>query len=123
MSSQNDPESKVREIRRKTRRKFSAEEKIRIVLEGLRGEDSIAELCRRDGINSNLNYRWSNDFPEAGKRRLAGEASRHHRSDAGRPAGDERHLVIKSHVRSSSPLTIRGGHGRPPAVILFTGSG
>ena len=66
MSSQNDPESKVREIRRKTRRKFSAEEKIRIVLEGLRGEDSIAELCRREGISSNLYYNWSKEFLEAG---------------------------------------------------------
>jgi transposase len=54
MSGKTDPESKVREIRRKTRRKFSAEEKIRIVLEGLRGEDSIAELCRREGISPNL---------------------------------------------------------------------
>ena len=63
---------RVKEIRRKTRRKFSSEEKIRIVLEGLRGECSIAELCRREDINSNLYYRWSKDFLEAGKRRLAG---------------------------------------------------
>ena len=59
---------RVKEIRRKTRRKFSSEEKIRIVLEGLRGECSIAELCRREGINANLYYRWSKDFLEAGKR-------------------------------------------------------
>jgi len=76
MSSQNDPESKVREIRRKTRRKFSAEEKIRIVLEGLRGEDSIVELCRREGISSNLYYNWSKEFLEAGKRRLQGDTKR-----------------------------------------------
>ena len=57
----------VRDIRRATRRKFSAEEKIRIVLEGLPGEETIAELCRKEGINQNLYYRWSKDFLEAGK--------------------------------------------------------
>src|SRR5260221_9023929 len=62
----------VKNIRRATRRHFSAEDKIRIVLEGLRGEDSIAELCRREGIVQNLYYRWSKDFLEAGKKRLAG---------------------------------------------------
>jgi len=70
------PESVVREIRRNTRRKFSAEEKIRIVLEGLKGEVSIVELCRREGIVSNLYYRWSKDFLEAGKKRLAGDTVR-----------------------------------------------
>ncbi len=62
-------EKAVRDIRRKTRRKFSAEEKIRIVLEGLRGEEGIASLCRREGIAANLYYRWSKDFLEAGKKR------------------------------------------------------
>jgi hypothetical protein len=57
----------VRDIRRHTRKQYSAEEKIRIVLEGLRGEDSIAELCRREGINPNVYYRWSKDFMEAGE--------------------------------------------------------
>jgi transposase len=71
-----DPESVVREIRRKTRRKFSADEKIRIALEGLRGESSIAELCRREGISPNLYYRWSKDFLEAGKKRLQGDTVR-----------------------------------------------
>ena len=61
----------VKEIRRVTRRQFSAEEKIRIVLTGLRGEDSIAELCRRERIVENLYYRWSKEFLEAGKKRLA----------------------------------------------------
>lgn len=76
-SKQNrDPESVVREIRRKTRRQYSSEEKIRIVLEGLKGEVSISELCRREGIVSNLYYRWSKDFLEAGKKRLAGDTSR-----------------------------------------------
>ena len=70
------PESVVREIRRNTRRKYSAEEKIRIVLEGLKGEASIVELCRREGIVSNLYYRWSKDFLEAGKKRLAGDTAR-----------------------------------------------
>ena len=69
-------ESKVKEIRRHTRKKYSAEEKIRIVIEGLRGEVSIAELCRREGINANLYYNWSKDFLEAGKRRLAGDIKR-----------------------------------------------
>src|SRR5499425_3390335 len=69
-------EQVVREIRRATRRQFSAEEKIRIVLSGLRGEDSIVELCRREGIVQNLYYRWSKDFLEAGKKRLAGDTAR-----------------------------------------------
>jgi transposase len=62
-------ERHVRDIRRRTRKRYSPEEKIRIVLEGLRGEDSIAELCRREGINQNLYYRWSKEFLEAGKKR------------------------------------------------------
>src|ERR1700758_5086694 len=65
----------VKEIRRATRRQFSAEEKIRIVLSGLRGEDSIAELCRREGIVQNLYYLWSKEFLEAGKKRLAGDTA------------------------------------------------
>ena len=70
------PESVVRDIRRNTRRKYSTEEKIRIVLEGLKGEVSIVELCRREGIVSNLYYRWSKDFLEAGKKRLSGDTAR-----------------------------------------------
>jgi transposase len=69
-------EAVVREIRRKTRRKYSSEEKIRIVLEGLRGEESIAEICRREGISSNRYYSWSKAFLEAGKRRLMGDTKR-----------------------------------------------
>jgi len=72
----NDPEAVVREIKRKTRRKFSTDEKIRIVLEGLKGEASIAEICRREGIVPNLYYRWSKDFLEAGKKRLKGDTER-----------------------------------------------
>ena len=70
------PEKLVRDIRRKTRRHWSAEEKIRIVLEGLRGEYSIAELCRREGIAESQYYSWSKEFLEAGKRRLAGDTAR-----------------------------------------------
>lgn len=69
-------EKKIREIKRKTRKRYSAEEKIRIVLEGLRGEESIAELCRREGIHQNLYYNWSKDFLEAGKKRLEGDIKR-----------------------------------------------
>mgnify|MGYP006187143123 FL=1 len=69
-------EKAVRDIRRATRRHYSAEEKIRIVLAGLRGEDSIAELCRKEGINQNVYYRWSKEFLEAGKKRLAGDTAR-----------------------------------------------
>ena len=78
MSGRNKPSSEaaVRDIRRKTRRRFSSEEKIRIVLEGLRGEQSVSELCRREGIAANLYYRWSKDFLEAGKKRLSGDTVR-----------------------------------------------
>ena len=69
-------EETVRHIRRKTRHKYNAEEKIRIVLEGLRGEEGIAELCRQEGINPNLYYKWSKEFLEAGKARLTGDTKR-----------------------------------------------
>ena len=69
-------EAHVREIRRATRKQYSAEEKIRIVLEGLRSEYSIAELCRREGIAESLYYKWSKDFLEAGKKRLSGDTAR-----------------------------------------------
>ena len=71
----------VKDIRRATRRHFSAEDKIRIVLEGLRGDDSIAELCRKEGIAQSLYYAWSKEFMEAGKRRLAGDTARAATSD------------------------------------------
>ena len=76
-----DAEVFVKGVKRRTRKKFTAEEKIRIVLEGLRGEDSIAELCRREGIAQNLYYRWSKDLLEAGKKRLAGDTARAATSD------------------------------------------
>ena len=76
MANKASAEKAVREIRRKTRRRFSAEEKIRIVIEGLRGEESIASLCRREGIAANLYDRWSKEFLEAGKKRLLGDTRR-----------------------------------------------
>src|ERR1700688_1166834 len=82
-------EKTVRDIRRATRRHHSAEEKIRIVLEGLRGEDSIAELCRKEGINQNLYYRWSKEFLEAGKKRLARDMAREATSDEGQELNAE----------------------------------
>ena len=75
------PDSVVREIKRKTRRKFNSEEKIRIILEGLKGEDSIAAICRREGISPSLYYKWSKAFLQAGKRRLKGDTMREANSD------------------------------------------
>jgi len=80
--SKKDPvEKTVRDIRRKTRRHRSSEAKIRVVLSGLRGEESIAELCRREGIAESLYYSWSKEFLEAGKKRLAGDTARAATSD------------------------------------------
>jgi transposase len=72
----NSPQKIVKDIRRATRQRRSAEEKIRIVLDGLRGEESIAELCRQEGIAESLYYSWSKEFLEAGKKRLAGDTAR-----------------------------------------------
>ena len=76
MRSKDPAEKVVRDIRRKTRRKHSTEEKIRIAHEGLRGDESIAALCRREGIAESLYYSWSKEFLEAGKKRLAGDTAR-----------------------------------------------
>jgi len=76
MPAKPESESIVRDIKRNTRKKYSAEEKISIVLEGLRGEEGIAAICRREGINPNLYYRWSKEFLEAGKKRLLGDTQR-----------------------------------------------
>jgi transposase len=76
MEEKSGAESVVREIKRRTRKKYSSEEKIRIVLEGLRGEASIADLCRKEGIQPNVYYKWSKDFLEAGKKRLEGDTVR-----------------------------------------------
>jgi len=76
MSTRSPAEKAVRDIRRKTRKQYSAEEKIRIILDGLRGEESVAALCRREGIAESLYYSWSKEFLEAGKKRLAGDTGR-----------------------------------------------
>ena len=76
MTRRKTSEGLIRDIKRKTRRKFSSEEKIRIVVEGMRGEMSIAELCRKEGIAQNLYYRWSKDFMESGRKRLDGDTLR-----------------------------------------------
>lgn len=75
-SAKKPAEQVMKDIRRATRRHFSAEDKIRFVLDGMRGENSIAELCRKDGIAQSLYYTWSKEFMEAGKRRLAGDTAR-----------------------------------------------
>src|SRR5437773_6068791 len=101
-------EKTVRDIRRATRRHHSAEEKIRIVLEGLRGEDSIAELCRKEGINQNLYYRWSKEFLEAGKKRLAGDTAREATSDEVKELRAEARQLKRSeeHTSELSHITI-----------------
>ena len=81
MVKKGSAEAVVRDIKRKTRRQHNTEEKIRIVLEGLRGEETIAELCRREGIAQSLYYKWSKEFLEAGKSRLAGNTKRQANSD------------------------------------------
>ena len=98
-------EKVVQDIRRATRKHYSAEEKIRIVLEGLRGEDSIAELCRREGIAQNLYYRWSKDFLEAGK---AGDTARAATSDEVNDLRREAMAYARARVSKS--------HGRGLAI-------
>jgi transposase len=107
-----EAEKAVRDIRRATRRQFAAEEKVRIVIAGLRGEDSIAELCRKEGINQNLYYRWSKDFLEAGKKRLAGDTAREATSDEVKGLRAETHqlkelvaeLLVENRVLKKSML-------------------
>jgi len=76
MPAKTNSEAIVRDIKRQTRKKYNAEEKISIILEGLRGEEGISAICRREGINPNLYYRWSKEFLEAGKKRLLGDTKR-----------------------------------------------
>ena len=115
MSKNSDPEAKVREVRRKTRRRFSAEEKIRIVLEGLRGEDSIAVLCRKEGIPANLYYCWSKEFLEAGKKRLAGDTQRQASTsevkDLRREARDLKEVVAISPLKTACSKKACSGMG------------
>ena len=104
----------VKNIRRATRKRHSSEEKIRIVLDGLRGESSIAELCRREGIAEGLYYAWSKEFLEAGKRRLAGDTARAATSGRGQgPAASAPRYV--NHINTGhrlEQLTGHVGHGR-----------
>lgn len=82
-------ESLIRDVKRQTRRQFSAEEKIRIVLEGLRGEESVAAICRKESIHPNLYYKWSKDFMEAAKKRMMGDTQREANSDEVRELREE----------------------------------
>ena len=108
----------VKDIRRKTRKHHSAEEKIRIVLEGLRGEESIAELCRREGIATSLYYSWSKEFLEAGKRRLAGDITRQATSPEVRDLRAESaalkeavaDLMLENRLLKKSMIGDGGGH-------------
>jgi transposase len=76
MLKKTTPQNVVKDIKRQTARKHNSEEKIRVILEGIKGETSIAELCRREGLNPNVYYKWSKDFLEAGKKRLSGDITR-----------------------------------------------
>jgi transposase len=76
MSKKKSASSLISELKRKTRRNYSSEEKIRIIIEGMRGETTIAELCRKEGISQGIYYKWSKDFMEAGKKRLTGDTMR-----------------------------------------------
>ena len=122
MKSKSASEKKIREIKRRTRRKYSAEEKIRIVLDGLRGEDSIAALCRREGIQPNLYYKWSKEFMEAGKRRLQGdtirEANSFEVSDMRRESSQLKELVAELYVKSDASVS---NATFPVAVCAKTG--
>lgn len=89
MTKKNKIESIVKDIKRQTRKKYTAEEKIRIVLEGLKGEESISEICRKEGIAPALYYRWSKDFLEAGKKRLLGDTTREANTDEVRMLREE----------------------------------
>jgi transposase len=120
MSENREPEAVVREIRRRTRRKFSAEEKIRIVLEGLKGEESIAEICRREGIAPTLYYKWSKEFLEAGKRRLQGDTKREATSDEVTDLRSEnsqlKHMVAELSLRNRLLKKSLEGRGINPDV-------
>ena len=122
MSEKKSVEKTVREIRQKTRKKYTAEEKIRIVLEGLRGESTVAELCRREGINTNMYYKWSKEFLDAGKERLLGNTKRQADSRAVQGLKQENEQ-LKAMV---AELSLKVGLGRlqqEPFVVREKGSG
>ena len=117
MAKEGSAEKTIRDIKRKTRRMHSAEEKIRVVLEGLRGEETVAELCRREGIAQSLYYKWSKEFLEAGKSRLAGDAKREATSGEVKDLRQENEqlkqlvaeLALKNRVLKKSVLGSAGG--------------
>ena len=119
VSRKSSAERVVRDIWRKTRKRYGSEEKIRIVLEGLRGEDSIAELCRREGMSQNLYYRWSKEFLEAGEKRLSGDTAREASSEEvkglRRQAGDLKEVVaelmLENRLLKQSMTGDGGGEG------------
>ena len=117
-NSKPSAERVVKDIRRATRKQYGAEEKIRIVLEGLRGDDSIAELCRREGIAQGVYYKWSKDFMEAGKKRLAGDTARAANTDEvrdlRREARDLKEVVAEQMLENrllKKSMTGDGGEG------------
>ena len=120
--SNGSAEKTVKAIRRATRRRYSAEEKIRIVLQGLRGEESIAELCRREQINQNLYYRWSKEFLEAGKKRLAGDTKREATSDEVKElraqAVQVKELLAEMMLENRLLKKACSGMGRPAYEVL-----
>jgi transposase len=99
----------IKAIRRATRKQYSAEEKIRIVLDGLRGEETIAELCRREGIAQSIYYKWSKEFLEAGKRRLADDTSRP--ASTGEVTAFRLSPLAKNPVPLSIGRSLREDHG------------
>src|SRR5208337_2995153 len=111
----------VKDIRRATRRRYSAEEKIHIVLDGLRGEHSIAELCRREGIAESLYYTWSKEFLEAGKRRLAGDTAR--AANSGEVKDLRREAQALKEVVAEQALELRllkKTYGPPRLRVIFS---
>ena len=85
--------SLISELKRKTRRIYSSEEKIRIIIDGIRGETTIAELCRKEGISQGIYYKWSKDFMDAGKRRLTGDTMREANTSEVKELKDENHSL------------------------------
>jgi transposase-like protein len=131
-------EQVIKDIRRATRKQYGAEEKIRIVLEGLRGEESIAALCRREGIAESLHYNWSKEFLEAGKKRLAGDTAPQERlrrrtpaesasesgapPDAGRSPAGRLQRLQQPPAWISARRTIRSARSRSPAFPTAPGT-
>ena len=106
-NKQTSSERIVKDIKRKTRKQYSAEEKVRIVLDGLRGEESVAELCRREGISQGIYYKWSKDFMEASKKRLAGDIVRQANTAEFKGLRSEALVTPKSYITIISNQTYK----------------